>query len=259
MVGRVFREFAVTISVAIMISGFVSLTLTPMLCARVLQQPSRGRKAEFRAAACSRRCSIAALEAYEWALDQVLKAQGDHARGHLRDARRHRLSLHHHSQGLLPDRGYRLHLRHPPRRRPISPSRRCRTCRPRSPISFARTRRSTTSIPSVGAGRRQPDAQHRPHATSRSSPRSERGENSTAVIQRLRVTANTVPGMAVFFQNVQNINITGRIVQERIPILAAIERHRGAVQARAGNARQDRQDRRACATSTPISTSRIRR
>ena len=50
MVGRVFREFAVTIAVAIIVSGFVSLTLTPMLCARVLHRPSRGREAEFRAA-----------------------------------------------------------------------------------------------------------------------------------------------------------------------------------------------------------------
>jgi HAE1 family hydrophobic/amphiphilic exporter-1 len=37
VVGRVFREFAVTISVAILVSGFVSLTLTPMLCARILK------------------------------------------------------------------------------------------------------------------------------------------------------------------------------------------------------------------------------
>ena len=36
-------------------------------------------------------------------------------------------------------------------------------------------------------------------------------ENSTAVIQRLRRTANSVTGMIVYFQNVQNINITGRI------------------------------------------------
>ena len=50
MVGRVFREFAVTIAVAIIVSGFVSLTLTPMLCARVLRAPSRGREAERRAA-----------------------------------------------------------------------------------------------------------------------------------------------------------------------------------------------------------------
>ncbi len=38
VIGRVFNEFAVTISVAILISGLVSLTLTPMLCARMLRQ-----------------------------------------------------------------------------------------------------------------------------------------------------------------------------------------------------------------------------
>jgi HAE1 family hydrophobic/amphiphilic exporter-1 len=37
IIGRLFFEFAVTISVAILISGFVSLSLTPMLCARFLQ------------------------------------------------------------------------------------------------------------------------------------------------------------------------------------------------------------------------------
>ncbi|MGE3993626.1 efflux RND transporter permease subunit, partial [Pseudorhodoplanes sp.] len=36
VVGRIFREFAITISVAILVSGFVSLTLTPMLSARIL-------------------------------------------------------------------------------------------------------------------------------------------------------------------------------------------------------------------------------
>ncbi|MBL0169399.1 MAG: efflux RND transporter permease subunit [Gemmatimonadaceae bacterium] len=38
LVGRLFREFAVTIGVAILVSGFISLTLTPMLCARFLRQ-----------------------------------------------------------------------------------------------------------------------------------------------------------------------------------------------------------------------------
>lgn len=37
VVGRVFSEFAVVISCAILVSGFVSLTLTPMLCARLLK------------------------------------------------------------------------------------------------------------------------------------------------------------------------------------------------------------------------------
>src|SRR5439155_16817667 len=46
IVGRVFREFAVTIAVAVLISGFVSLTLTPMLCARVLKGHHEGEKKE---------------------------------------------------------------------------------------------------------------------------------------------------------------------------------------------------------------------
>ena len=37
LLGRLFHEFAVTISVAILVSGFVSLTLTPMLCSRFLK------------------------------------------------------------------------------------------------------------------------------------------------------------------------------------------------------------------------------
>ncbi len=37
IVGRLFREFAVTIGVAILVSGFVSLSLTPMLCSRFLK------------------------------------------------------------------------------------------------------------------------------------------------------------------------------------------------------------------------------
>ncbi len=45
VVGRVFREFAVTITVAILVSGFVSLTLTPMLCARMLSAPKHGAAA----------------------------------------------------------------------------------------------------------------------------------------------------------------------------------------------------------------------
>ncbi len=43
ILGRLFREFAVTIGVAILVSGVVSLTLTPMLCSRFLRA---GGKAE---------------------------------------------------------------------------------------------------------------------------------------------------------------------------------------------------------------------
>jgi HAE1 family hydrophobic/amphiphilic exporter-1 len=43
IIGRLFHEFAVTIGVAILVSGFVSLTLTPMLCSRFLRgRPDEG-------------------------------------------------------------------------------------------------------------------------------------------------------------------------------------------------------------------------
>ncbi len=44
LVGRIFREFAVTIVVAILASGLVSLTLTPLMCARLLKERGQGAK-----------------------------------------------------------------------------------------------------------------------------------------------------------------------------------------------------------------------
>ena len=41
IVGRLFREFAVTLSVTILVSAIVSLTLTPMMCAKLLQHKPR--------------------------------------------------------------------------------------------------------------------------------------------------------------------------------------------------------------------------
>ena len=43
ILGRILHEFAVTISMAILISGFVSLTLTPMLCSRFIRPPGTER------------------------------------------------------------------------------------------------------------------------------------------------------------------------------------------------------------------------
>ncbi len=43
VVGKMFQEFAVTVSVAIAVSALVSLTLTPMMCARLLPRPSLER------------------------------------------------------------------------------------------------------------------------------------------------------------------------------------------------------------------------
>jgi HAE1 family hydrophobic/amphiphilic exporter-1 len=71
IMGRLLHEFAVTISLAILISGMVSLTLTPMLCSRFLRPPetlSHGRLYET-----AERVFEGMLRAYEWSLQRVLK------------------------------------------------------------------------------------------------------------------------------------------------------------------------------------------
>jgi multidrug efflux pump len=47
VVGRLFREFAITLAVAILISGVVSLTLTPMLCAKMLRHIPDDQQSRF--------------------------------------------------------------------------------------------------------------------------------------------------------------------------------------------------------------------
>ena len=90
-------------------------------------------------------------------------------------------------------------------------------------------------------------------------PKKERGESSTDVIQRLRRAANTVPGMAVYFQNVQNINITGRISKSEFQYtLQSSDTERSCTRSRRRCATRSPRSRD-CATSPPTSTSRIRR
>src|SRR5690606_7069874 len=50
VVGRLFREFAITLAVAILISAVVSLTLTPMMCARLLRHVPQARQGRFQRA-----------------------------------------------------------------------------------------------------------------------------------------------------------------------------------------------------------------
>jgi hydrophobic/amphiphilic exporter-1 (mainly G- bacteria), HAE1 family len=71
IVGRLLREFAVTIGVAILVSGFVSLSLTPMLCSRFLRPPSI--ETHGRLYAASERVFAGMLWAYDGSLQLVLR------------------------------------------------------------------------------------------------------------------------------------------------------------------------------------------
>jgi HAE1 family hydrophobic/amphiphilic exporter-1 len=74
VIGRLFREFAVTIGVAILVSGFVSLTLTPMLCSRFLKP--EGERKHGKLFVWSERGFDAMLHLYERTLKAVLRHPG---------------------------------------------------------------------------------------------------------------------------------------------------------------------------------------
>jgi HAE1 family hydrophobic/amphiphilic exporter-1 len=71
IIGRLLHEFAVTISAAILVSGFVSLSLTPMLCSRFLRHAEKHEHGRFYRS--TERIFDAGLHGYEWTLKRVLK------------------------------------------------------------------------------------------------------------------------------------------------------------------------------------------
>ena len=73
VVGRLFREFAVTLGVTILISAVVSLTLTPMMCARLLRHTRESEQGPFYRA--SQRAFDRAIEGYGKTLRWVLNHQ----------------------------------------------------------------------------------------------------------------------------------------------------------------------------------------
>jgi len=82
ILGRLFHEFAVTIAVAISVSGFVSLSLTPMLCSRFISPPRHGERAEEARGSQRQKATLyeiservfdRILQIYEWSLKKVLK------------------------------------------------------------------------------------------------------------------------------------------------------------------------------------------
>jgi multidrug efflux pump len=74
VVGRLFREFAITLAVAILISAVISLTLTPMMCAKMLRPLSEQRKGKFYLA--SGRFFDKVTRGYARMLNRVMEHQG---------------------------------------------------------------------------------------------------------------------------------------------------------------------------------------
>ncbi len=207
MVGRVFREFAVTITVAIVTSAFVSLTLTPMLCARVLRPHHEGEKnlvlRIFEVA------FLACRNAYEWALDRVLAYKPVMLAITLSTLVATVFLYIFIPKGFFPteDTGFIVATTEGP----SDVSRDGMMALQLQVMKVIRADRAVDYITStIGPGGANPSANFG-RVFIALKPKAERKESSNDVIQRLRRSANVVPGIVSYFQNVQNINISGRI------------------------------------------------
>jgi len=207
MVGRVFREFAVSVSMAIIISGFVSLTLTPMLCARVLRSHHGEEKQNFVLRGFEKMFETW-LRAYEWSLDLVLKAKSVTLMVTLATIAGTIWLYIAVPKGFFPteDTGFMIGITDA--RTDISFQ--SMVEHQRKVADLVRKDPAVAYVNSTaGAGG--------PNTVGNSGrilvalkPRAER-DNLQTVIARLRKNANTVVGMQIYFQPIQNINLGGRL------------------------------------------------
>ena len=210
VVGRVFREFAVTISIAIVISGLVSLTLTPMLCARVLRghSPNEAPKRQNIVLRASERVFDSWLRAYEWTLDKVIAYKPVTLAITFATMIGTVWLYYVIPKGFFPteDTGFVMGVTEAA----TDTSFEAMVARQREIAAIIRKDKAVAYVNStVGAGGPNPTTNYGRMFVVL-VPKKER-DSSTVVIARLRRATTDVPGIQAFFQNIQNLNIGGRI------------------------------------------------
>ncbi len=109
IVGRLFREFAVTVTVAVLVSAFVCLTLTPMMCSRFLHHDTSRHGAAYRAIEAMFNGLMAF---YRRTLDVALRYHPITLLVFFWYRRPERVSFRHHPEGSVPAAGQRHRPRH---------------------------------------------------------------------------------------------------------------------------------------------------
>ena len=136
VLGRLFREFSVTICVAILISGVVSVTLTPMLCSRFLKKPhAHGEGEGSRFGQATERAFQRLLAGYDRTLQVVLRHRPATMAAFVRAAAGDGRAVRPRAEGLHPRSGHDPDLRSSPRRRRARPTTSSSSTRTRSPTS----------------------------------------------------------------------------------------------------------------------------
>jgi HAE1 family hydrophobic/amphiphilic exporter-1 len=207
MVGRVFREFAVTVAVAIIVSGFVSLTLTPMLCARVLGS-HHGEEKQNIVLRTFERMFEGLLRTYEWTLDWVLRFKFPMLVATLLTIAGTIWLYIVVPKGFFPteDTGYLLGITEAKTDIAFD----AMTDHQRRVADIVRADPAVQYVNSTVGGGGPNSVGNSGRMLVALKPRSER-DKLPVIIDRLRKSANVVVGMQIFFQPIQNINLGGRL------------------------------------------------
>src|SRR5262245_26842074 len=206
LVGRMFREFALTLTIAVVISAVVSLTLTPMLCSRLLHYQGEG-KAGLVARFFNGAMDLV-VRGYHWTLEWVLSRQ--------------RVTLMVTFATLLITVG--LYLFIPKGFLPLQDTGLITAVMEAGPeVSFAEMERLQNDIGDkirtdvdvqgvvsvVGVSTLNPTP-NTGNLKITLKPRAVRQTHVSTIIPRLQQAVSGIPGMTVYFQPVQDVQISTR-------------------------------------------------
>jgi hydrophobe/amphiphile efflux-1 (HAE1) family protein len=207
VVGRLFREFAITLSVSIVVSAIVSLTLTPMMCARLLRAEKEENHGKFYV--WTEKFFDGMLALYDRGLRWVLKHQGLTLAVAITTLVGTLILYVVMPKGLLPEQDTGLIIGVTDAAQNISF--RAMSARQREIADVVMQDPDVASVTSfVGTGTINATLN-----TGRLSinlkPRNQRSAAAADIIARLRDRVNGVEGIALYMQAVQDLQIDSRV------------------------------------------------
>ena len=214
LVGRMFREFALTLTIAVVASAIVSLTLTPMMCGRLLRESDGESHGEgiltSRFTTGLSELIEGTVDLYHRSLVWVLRHQRETLIVTLITLAATIGLYVVMPKGFLPLAGHRPdHRGDGGRHRRLVRG----DAAPAAPGRGRRPRRSGRHRRRLGAGRlpAQLHAQCRAHGDLAQDRAMTRHDLVGAIIARLQDKVAGIPGMTVYFQGVQDIQISTRV------------------------------------------------
>ena len=207
IVGRLFREFALTLTAAVVVSAFVSLTLTPMMCARLLKPESETRHG--RLYLFTERMFKGMLDAYDRSLQWVLRHQAFTLGVAILTLVATIWLYVIVPKGLLPEQDTGLIIGVTDSAQSISFK--DMGSRQRAIAAIVRRDPDVVNVASfVGAGSVNPTV-NSGRLYVNLKPRDQRKASAGEIIERLRAATDGVEGISLFMQAAQDVQIDSRV------------------------------------------------